>query len=234
MDYEFQPANHASFRLANRVIVPRVFPSASLRRFGASPRKVVRYDGYKEELYLEDFEPDPRVLDVLGVEPRTVVAVLRPPPEGALYHSAANPRFEQILGAMIGQDNVRVILLPRTKDQVERYRAIDDVIVPDRTLDGPSLLAAADLIVGAGGTMNRESALLGTPTYTIFAGRLSAVDSALIRDGLMVDLRADGGLPPLLKKGAGRTARAPHGAAILEIVVRTVTDLASEREPAAR
>ena len=37
--------------------------------------------------------------------------------------------------------------------------------------------------------MNRESALLGTPTYTMFAGRLAAVDAELIRRGLLQDLR---------------------------------------------
>ena len=32
MDYEHQPANHVAFRLASRVIVPRVFPATELRR----------------------------------------------------------------------------------------------------------------------------------------------------------------------------------------------------------
>ena len=59
MDYEHQPANHLSFRLARRVIVPATFPEASLRRFGASPKKIVRYEGFKEELYLADVAPDP-------------------------------------------------------------------------------------------------------------------------------------------------------------------------------
>src|SRR5438552_2198542 len=58
MDYEHQPANHLAFRLASRVIVPRAFPSAELRKYGASMRKVKRYDGMKEDVYLADFEPD--------------------------------------------------------------------------------------------------------------------------------------------------------------------------------
>ncbi|HEX9919813.1 MAG TPA: DUF354 domain-containing protein, partial [Pyrinomonadaceae bacterium] len=52
MDYEHQPANHLAFRLASRIVVPRAFPEAALRRFGAPARKVRRYDGFKEDVYL--------------------------------------------------------------------------------------------------------------------------------------------------------------------------------------
>ena len=70
MDYEFQPANHLSFRLAKKVIVPNAFPESALRRFGAGPKKVVRYPGFKEELYLTEFAPDDSVLDdLVSTEP---------------------------------------------------------------------------------------------------------------------------------------------------------------------
>src|SRR5437660_35099 len=59
MDYEHQPANHLAFRLASRVIVPRAFPSAELKKYGASTRKVKRYEGTKEDVYLGGFVPDP-------------------------------------------------------------------------------------------------------------------------------------------------------------------------------
>jgi hypothetical protein len=192
----------------------------------------VRYEGYKEELYLAGFTPDADVVGRLGLDPDRVVAVLRPPPQGALYHRSANPRFEEILEALTAEAQVQVVLLPRTADQQHRYGALNDVLVPSGPVDGLSLLAGADLTVGAGGTMNRESALIGTPTYTIFAGRLSAVDTALVREGRMVDLRDHRGLPPLVKKDTqGRPERVGQGRAraILETVVQTVVDLAGER-----
>lgn len=204
MDYEFQPANHLSFRLAKRVVVPKVFPEDALRRFGASPKKVVRFAGFKEELYLSGFEPDTSVLEQLGLDAARVIAVFRPPPEGALYHRMANERFGEILAKAVRRPDVQVVLLPRTPEQQRRYG--DGAVVPDTPIDGASLLALADVVVGAGGTMNRESALLGTPTYTVFAGRLAAVDAALLEAGLLRDLREAGSEPRFAKKEAERPA----------------------------
>lgn len=193
MDYEHQPANHLSFRLARKVIVPEAFPASSLRRFGAKPAKVVRYPGFKEELYLASFVPDERVLGELGVDSTRVLAVFRPQPEGALYHPGRNDRFDEVLRDAVGRDDVEVVLLPRTADQARRYREVSPrVRVPESAVDGSSLLALADLAVGGGGTMNRESAILGTPTYTVFAGELGAVDAELIRQGRLHDLRSEG------------------------------------------
>jgi predicted glycosyltransferase len=202
MDYEYQPANHLSFRLATRVVVPEVFPEQALRHFGASPTKIVRFPGFKEELYLAGFEPDARVLRELGLSRERVIAVFRPPPEGALYHRMTNERFSEILAYAAARADVQIVLLPRTAEQRARYER--DAIVPEQPIDGSSLLALADLTVGGGGTMNRESALLGTPTYTVFAGSLAAVDAALIEAGLLHDLREPGREPRFVKKSVAR------------------------------
>jgi predicted glycosyltransferase len=220
MDYEHQPANHLSFRLASRVIVPDAFPATSLRRFGASAAKVVRYDGFKEELYLAGVRPDPNVLAALGLEPDAVTVAMRPPPEGALYHRDGNVRFDAVLEHVLGQ-GAQVVLLPRGDGQRARY-ARPGVVVPSVAVDGSTLLATVDLTIGAGGTMTRESALLGTPTYTVFLAELAAVDAELIRRGLLVDLRA-GGLPVVVKRPASGAGVDPRRArAILETVLTTV------------
>jgi predicted glycosyltransferase len=212
MDYEHQPANHVSFRAATKVIVPDAFPAAALARFGAARRKVVRYAGFKEELYLAGFEPDPYVREELGIERSQIVAVLRPAPEGALYHRMTNDRFERMLQLVGTRDDVATVLLPRTADQAQRYAWMHGVVVPQTPIDAPSLLALADLSIGAGGTMNRESAILGTPTYTVFSGKLAAVDAELIRRGRLHDLRQPGTEPRFLKKPA-RSGALPASAA---------------------
>ncbi len=220
MDYEFQPANHLSFRLARRVVVPELFPADALRRCGARERKVVRYLGFKEELYLGSFEPDGTVLTELGLDPVRVIVVLRPPPEGALYHRTGNARFERVVARAAADDNVQVVVLPRGVEQVRRYRSLPGVIVPERAVDGRSLLAHADLMIGAGGTMNREAALLGTPTYTMFAGKLAAVDAELIRMGLLYDLRVESVEPVFAKKQPrDQTVAEVRGQAILARVI---------------
>ena len=110
MDYEYQPANHVSFRLASRVVVPDVFPSEALRRFGVRDRKVVRYPGFKEQLYLGSFRADEGVLQELGLDPRRVIVVLRPAPEGALYHRGGNDSFERLVEHASSDTRLQVVL----------------------------------------------------------------------------------------------------------------------------
>jgi uncharacterized protein len=226
MDYEHQPANHVSFRLATRVLVPELFPRAALQRFGARESKVDRYAGFKEELYLSDFTPDRRVLGELDLDPAGVIAVFRPPPEGALYHRMANDRFDQLLADARRRRNVQIVLLPRTLAQAKRYA--DGVRVAREAVDGSSLLALADLTVGAGGTMNRESAVLGTPAYTVFAGRLAAVDAELIRQGRMHDLRdPEQGVDFVKKKRVANPTGAAGGQRILSCILAILDAVAS-------
>ena len=190
MDYEYQPANHLSFRLANRVVVPSFFPIRELRRAGAREAKVVRYDGFKEDLYLAAQVRADRgeAARELRLDPEQLVGVFRPPPEGALYHRHGNVRFDELV-EQAAQSDVRVVVLPRTRDQDKPFRGMKCVIVPESPVNGVSLLSRADFFVGAGGTMSREAAILGTPAYTVFSGKLAAVDQELIHRGWLVDLR---------------------------------------------
>ena len=231
MDYEHQPANHLSFRLAARVIVPEAFPDVSLRRQGARVAKVVRYPGFKEELYLAEFEPNTSVMEELGLDRNCVLAVFRPPPAGALYHRSVNERFEDVLDEAIQREDVQVVLLPRSGEQSDKYHAIPGVRIPSGAIDACSLMALADLVIGAGGTMNREAALLGTPTYTVFSGELAAVDAELIRLGLLHDLRDPGSRPRLVRRPAAtrRTAAAEHAAGIVAVVSDAVASLGSSQ-----
>lgn len=226
MDYEHQPANHISFRLASRIVVPEVFPSDALRRFGAHRRKVVRYPGFKEELYLGQTESPGRVSNELGLDPTRVIVVFRPPPDGALYHRVVNERFDDIYHRALAADGIQVVLLPRTRGQRDRYG--EGALVPNQAVDGVALLALADVVVGGGGTMNRESALLGTPTYTVFAGRLAAVDQALIDRGVLFDLR-DPGTDPAFVKKRQRPTHVANASALLSTLLSTLDSAAAGR-----
>ena len=187
MDYEHQPANHMAFRLASRVIVPRAFPAAELRRFGASTRKVKRYDGTKEDVYLADFTPDAafaETLHGLGVASEDVLVVARPPAREALYHRFENELFDELLMRLSSSHDVKVILLPRSEAQRAEYETRKlNVIMPREVLDGANLIAAADLVISAGGTMNREAAALGVPAASIYAGKWAAIDEELVKEG---------------------------------------------------
>ncbi len=225
MDYEFQPANHLSFRLASKVLVPAFFPPDALRHFGAR-RKAVRYHGFKEQLYLGELQPDTSVLDELGLDPAQVIAVFRPPPEGALYHRGLPGRFDELLDLALGTDGVQIVLLPRLRTQAASYSGRSGIRVPERPVRAASLLALADLMVGGGGTMTRESALLGTPTCTVFAGRLAAADAELIRLGRIQDLRTAS--VPQFRKKPPRNPLADQATAdaILDVLLQTIVSAA--------
>jgi predicted glycosyltransferase len=179
-DYEFAVQQHnIGCRLARRVMTPDAIPAERLERYGVGPDKLVQYAGLKEEYYLADFEPDPAVLAELGLDRQRPIAVVRTPPAVSLYHRFENPLFAQVLDRLRGE---QAVVLPRTPEQRAELAGF---IVPEQAIDAQSLVAYADLVISAGGTMNREAVALGTPVWTTFEGRLGAVDEALIADGRM-------------------------------------------------
>jgi uncharacterized protein len=185
-DYEGATAmHHINFRLANKVMVPEVVPFESLRRLGLSARRYRPYPGIKEQVSLADFEPDMQVLRSLGLDEARPTAVLRPPATMSLYHRGVENRiFDEVLHHLRA-GGVQIVLLPRTTAQAAEFAHLGDVTVPHRPVDGPSLVYLADVVISAGGTMNREAAILGTPTWTTFAGEMGAVDRSLIEAGRM-------------------------------------------------
>jgi len=231
-DYEYAVTQHRiGCRLARRVLFPDSVPAERLRRFGVGPDKLFAYPGLKEEYYLHDFEPDPDALRKLSVDTERVVVVVRPPPDVSLYHRKSNPLFPKVLTRLGQDEGVHAIVLPRTQEQREFIGtlALPSLIVPPGAVEAQSLIALADLVVSAGGTMNREAAALGTPVYTTYGGRLGGVDEALIRSGR---------LRPLTDPRALQLEKRPPGAApirrdpdhLLDIILGTVGDPESRGE----
>jgi predicted glycosyltransferase len=212
-DYEFATLQHQlGVRAATRAVFPDAIPLDRLARLGAKPPKLVRSPGIREEYYLAGFEPDPAAVE--GIDPARVLVVVRTPPEVSLYHRHGNPLFAAVLDRLGRDESVHAVVLPRTAEQRAAIRALGlpSLHVPAEAVDAQSLVALADLVVSAGGTMNREAVALGTPVYTTFAGRLGAVDERLIRDGRLMPL-ADAAELELRKRepeGAGRVRRDPR------------------------
>jgi predicted glycosyltransferase len=204
-DYEWATQQHnIGCRLARKILTPDAIPPERLARYGVTPAKLAQFEGLKEEYYLADFEPEPSVLDDLGLSGEEVLLVLRPPPDVSLYHRKSNPLFPQVLQYAGSREDVRTVVLPRTVRQREDVKALGlpSVVVAERAVDAQSLIALADVVVSAGGTMNREAVALGTPVYTIYGGRLGGVDEALMREGR---------LRPLTDPRALDLTKRPHG-----------------------
>ncbi|HJZ82725.1 MAG TPA: DUF354 domain-containing protein [Pyrinomonadaceae bacterium] len=213
MDYEHQPANHLAFRLASKVIVPRAFPERELRKYGASMRKVRRYAGIKEDVYLADFTPNPNFAETLrelNIASDDVLVVARPPAREALYHRFENELFDQLIAKLNARGGVKIILLPRSQAQRDQYQGRDfsNLIMPRTVLDGANLIAAADLVLSAGGTMNREAAALGVPAISVYAGAWAAIDDSLLKEGRLKRIISRDEIAGLVvEKKAGLNAR---------------------------
>jgi predicted glycosyltransferase len=184
-DYEWATVQHnLNCRLARAVVVPDAIPAERLERYGAKG-KVRAYRGLKEEYYLADFDPDPAVLRDLALDRSYPIVVVRTPPEVALYHRFENELFAQMLNRLrsaAATDGVQSVVLPRVASQRRRLGRLGGLVVPEHAVDAQSLIAYADLVISAGGTMNREAVALGTPVYSTFQGRLGAVDERLIAE----------------------------------------------------
>jgi predicted glycosyltransferase len=213
-DYEWATVQHnINCRLSRAVVVPDAIPPERLRRYGAGPRKLQRYPGLKEEYYLADFEPDEAVLAELGLERERPLAVVRTPPAVSLYHRFENDLFARVL-RRLRQTGAQVVVLPRTAEQRAELAGESGFVVPERAVDAQSLVAYADVVVSAGGTMNREAVALGTPVYTVFEGRAGAVDDHLLAEGRLQRLTDPEALEVVGRNGHARVERVRRDPAV--------------------
>jgi uncharacterized protein len=223
-DYEYAVTQHRiGCRLAKRVLFPDSVPPERLRRFGVGPAKLFAYPGLKEEYYLFDFEPDGEALSHLEVDEARVVVIVRPPPDVSLYHRKSNPLFPKVLNRLGSDEGVHAVVLPRTQEQRHFINGLGlpSLIVPEGAVEAQSLVALADLVLSAGGTMNREAAALGTPVYTTYGGRLGGVDEALIRSGRLRPLTDPRALE-LRKRTADAKPVRRDPAFLVEVILGTV------------
>jgi len=219
-DYEWATVQHqVNCRLARSVVVPDAIPPERLERYGARG-KIHAYEGLKEEYYLADFEPSEAVLEELRLDRERPLIVVRPPPDVSLYHRFENPLFRGVL-ERLSKSDAQTVVLPRTAAQRAELGAF---IVPERAIDAQSLVAYADLVISAGGTMNREAVALETPVFTTFEGKLGAVDEALLAEGRLRKLEDPGQIQiERRQKNAGlRVRRDPR---------QLVTMLLAARQP---
>jgi len=173
------------------VMIPEVIPSEAL---SVQQARVLKYPGIKEDVYAWKLNPDPKVMQDLGLHEGDVVVTVRPPATEAHYH---NPESEALFEAFMDwatqEPGVRIVLLPRNKKQEQTIRdgqpewfADNKTVVPGSALDGLNLIWHSDLVVSGGGTMNREAAAVGVPVYSIFRGHTGAVDQHLQSEGRLV------------------------------------------------
>lgn len=174
-----------SRKLATKIIMPEIITNDIIKKKGINLHNVIRYPGFKEDVYLENFIPDSTIIDQLKINSGNIIVTLRPPAVEAHYH---NPQSEKLFSAVMlylsEKSNVTMIVLPRTKKEKRKIQDFahdvnGGIIIPSRAVNGLNLIWHSDLVISGGGTMNREAAALGVPVYTIFRGTIGAVDRFL-------------------------------------------------------
>jgi uncharacterized protein len=193
-DYEFVSSGLFSM-MATKILLPEAIPTSTLEHQRVNMKKVIRYPGYKENLYLSGLRFSPGVIDELQLDPRRLIITVRPPATWAHYHNAhSDVLFRAAIERLRGEQDAQVIVLPRTREQGEDLKRSCGMRsapfqVSEKAVDALSLMAHSDAVVGGGGTMTREAAIIGTPAYSLFAGKPGAIDAALEREGKLTILR---------------------------------------------
>jgi len=196
LDYEH--AEYCPFALACRpLLLPDLLCSGKLP--GTVWEVAEFFEGLKENLYIDREELDRDVARAsIGVSSDSYVVVARPPAGNAHYAHRVDESTSLWLRIVrdieAGKDS-RIFLLPRDREQFDWLHAVFGdrrrIHLYPTVLDGPSIVAAADLVVSGGGTMNREAAVLGVPAWSVFTGPTPHIDERLAKEGRLRWVRTD-------------------------------------------
>jgi len=216
-------------RFCTSILLPEAIDGARCAEAGIALDRVRRFPGYKEQLYLAGLRPDDSMAERLGLASGLTRVLLRPPASEAHYH---NPASEAIYGSLLerlGRDEkVRTVLIPRNPSDVPSPLP-GCFVVPGEPLDGPSLVWAMDLVIGGGGTMTREAAVLGVPSASFFIGKAGRVDEALTSSGRLVQLRDRDSADALEFHGHGRLPRLDADPGLADSILSAILDASGRR-----
>jgi predicted glycosyltransferase len=236
LDYEYIAM--MGFIRPDWILVPQIIPDSKELK---PKRQVLRYPGLKEDVYVPRLWPNPSVGSQVGFEEEDIVVTVRPPAVEAHYH---NPEAETLLNATLNfltqAPKVRVVLLPRNEDQTRTLRKawgkwlIDrKIVIPGHAVDGVNLIWFSDLVVSGGGTMNREAAALGVPVYSVFRGKIGAVDRYLQKEGRLILIESVEDIPKtiILKRRQKNEPKICDERLALQAIVDSIINIIMNRQP---
>ncbi len=208
------------------IMMPDAIPAGSVR-FDAG--RIIHYPGLKEDVYIPSFRPDPAIMEDLRLSPGEIIVTVRPPATEAHYHNPEGEKLFIEVMNFLAPANAVVVVLPRNDRQKEfvlrtwpQQCALGSVIIPDHIIDGLNLIWHSDLVISGGGTINREAAALGVPVYSIFRGRLGALDKYLSETGRLVLISDNGDFEKIVLAKRTRSAEARQGTEALKKILDTI------------
>ena len=188
-DYEY--TQELIFIGPTYTMAPEIIPDSPIKK---ERDRVTKYPGIKEDVYVSSYSPDPTIKTELNMDDKKVIVTIRPPATEAHYFCEASEQlFEAAMKFLLQKEEAQLILIPRNKKQGNFVRetwpsavASGKIIIPDHAINGLDLMWFSDLVISGGGTMNREAAALKVPVYSIFRGKIGAVDKYLSDKGRLV------------------------------------------------
>lgn len=215
MDYEYHPLTDLAFCLADDVVIPAGYDAAMLSKQAGQGEILHRFEGLKEDISVSSFTPDAgtgKQLESLGISSSQILVTVRPPPDNSCYHRFNNELFYQLVSFVATVPKVKILYLPRNQSQLEKATALglDNLVTLPFFMDGHQLVYHSDLVISAGGSMNREAVALGIPAYTTFKGQMAGVDKALIAAGQLKQIRSPDDFKTVAVEKCG-TRRPVHG-----------------------
>jgi predicted glycosyltransferase len=167
-----------TFMLSDNLICPKSIPLMNLIRLGASEDRIYQFNGYKEDVYIADYSPDPTFYSKI---PFKEYIVVRPEASFAIYLREVKTIVPQLLKKLL-KENFNVIYLPR--NQIEKSYANNmPVYIPTQPLFGLDLCWYSEAVLTGSGSLAREAACLGVPAVSFYPGKLLSVDKTLINEG---------------------------------------------------
>jgi uncharacterized protein len=236
--HDYEHSTKTGFIESDWILMPEVIPNVAMSR---KTDRILTYRGLKEDVYIPQFQPNASILQELGLSRSDLIVTLRPPATEAHYHNPeSDTLFAETLQLLSEQQDVRVVVLPRSVNQNEQIRkdwahliSSGLVIVPQHPVDGLNLIWFSDLVISGGGTMNREAAALGVPVYSIFRGKIGAVDRYLSETNRLVLIESVAEVRKKIRlQHWVRPERPTSGSAtVLQSIVSNVVSILEKRQP---
>ena len=237
--HDYEHSTKTGFIEPNWILMPDVIPNNSMSK---KTERVLKYHGLKEDVYVPQFRPDASILDRLGLSDRELIVTLRPPATEAHYHNPeSDVLFNETLQFLAKEPGVRIVVLPRSVGQNEQIRkdwaeliSSGRVVIPEEAVNGLNLIWFSDLVISGGGTMNREAAALGVPVYSIFRGKVGAVDKYLAECGRLVLIENVQEIASKIQLTRWKRPEMPKNAsgAVLQSIIDSVVSILEKRRPA--
>ena len=179
-------ANKLTLPLCSKIIVPSIIDEWKLLQYGANPNDIIKYNGTSELMHFNNFVFNENIFEDLGLDlPLQKTILMRPEPSLASYLNTDCRK--SVLSPVVDvlKEYANILILPRFKEQAEIFEGIKNVTILKPPVDTSSIIKACDLVIGAGGTMNREAAILQTPVISCYPGDTLSVDQFYVDNGLM-------------------------------------------------